>query len=65
MAKPTKVTMTFAVTFTDVKGISIAAMRAYIWEALNQTKVTDIAAGASFDKDKLKIHLTNKETSYA
>lgn len=62
MAKAQKVKLTFAITLEQPKGVTLAAMRAYILEALSEHKYKcDFT-----DKDltDIKCHLMNKEVHY-
>lgn len=59
--------MTFAVTFTVPTGANIPTVREYIRDSLNShgggLDPEDIMFACKFDD--LKVHLTNKEVSYA
>jgi hypothetical protein len=67
VAKKTKTTLTFQVTIPDLEGAKIPEVRKFILEGLQFAK----SRGGSdtwqrnIDLEKVKIHLTNKETSYA
>lgn len=58
MAAKSTTTYTFAVTFEAPQGMNIPTARELIRDAMDE-----VLAGQS-DLTKLKIHLTNKETSY-
>lgn len=70
MARKTKTNLTFQVTLRDLEGVKIPDARAFIKDALRHYGSTfaaelDGAALGKLDIDKVTIHLTNKETSYA
>ena len=67
MARKTKTNLTFQVTLRDLEGVKIPDARAFIKNALelaivNTTKTHPLN---NMDIDKVTVHLTNKETSYA
>jgi len=62
MARKTKTNLTFQVTLRDLEGVKIPDVREFIKESLHQS---GLKAPNGFDVDKMSIHLTNKETSYA
>jgi pyoverdine/dityrosine biosynthesis protein Dit1 len=67
MARKTKTNLTFQVTLRDLEGVKIPDARAFIKSALELTvNALDPAHPCKqLDIDKVTIHLTNKETSYA
>ena len=62
MARKTKTNLTFQVTLRDLEGVKIPDVREFIKESLRQS---GLKGPDGFDVDKMSIHLTNKETSYA
>lgn len=64
MARKTKTNLTFQVTLRDLEGVKIPDVRNFIRNALiDAERATD--GCPNLHLDKLTIHLTNKETSYA
>lgn len=63
MARKTKTNLTFQVTLRDLEGVKIPDVREFIKESLRLGRTAKDAP--KFDVEKLTVHLTNKETSYA
>lgn len=64
MARKTKTTLTFQVTIPSVVNATIPEIRQFIKQAI-VTGLDTTDNRISFDVSNLRIHLTNKETSYA
>ena len=62
MARRTKTTLTFQVTIPDIQGLKIPEVRELIKNGIG-IAITD--KELDIDVNKVRIHLTNKETSYA
>mgnify|MGYP004702628833 CR=1 FL=1 len=59
MARASKTTYTFSVTFEAPKGMNIPTARSLIKEALISIGALELSA-----PEDLKVHLTNKEVKY-
>lgn len=64
MARKTKTNLTFQVTLPAVQGVSIKYAREYLMRVITDDHEVR-GSNPFFDPAKVKIHLTNKETSYA
>lgn len=64
MARKTKTNLTFQVTLRDLEGVKIQDIRTFLKNAIiDAERGTD--GVPNLNLDKMTIHLTNKETSYA